>query len=75
MVFGRGSEKKHVPGVMKVSIWNFIQIVFQIQNQDALQLLIYTGCIYIYIYIYIYIENADATPPHLNVFPAFGKLR
>jgi len=23
----------------------------------------------------MYIENADATPPHLNVFPAFGELR
>ena len=26
------------------------------------------------IYIYIYIENADATPPHLKVFPAVGEL-
>ena len=28
---------------------------------------------YTHTYIYIYIENADATPPHLEVFPAVGE--
>ena len=31
-----------------------------------------SAIIYIYIYIYIYIENADATPPHLEVILHLG---